>query len=139
MYQWNFNIQRQLFDATTLTVGYVGSRGLHLYAARDINPVLPNAAGLFGVPRGATAVGIIGNPRLNPAGAALSSEAPVGDSSYHSLQVGLNRRFSHGLQYQVSYTWSKCMDNASGTYGLEGGIPWSNPLNGSYRPRTLPV
>jgi hypothetical protein len=24
------------------------------------------------------------------------------------------------------------MDNASGTYGLEGGIPWSNPLNGSF-------
>ena len=56
----------------------------------------------------------------------------MGDSSYHSLQVGLNRRFSHGVQSQLSYTWSKCMDNASGTYGLEGGIPWSNPLNGSY-------
>ena len=76
--------------------------------------------------------GIIGNPRLNPAGAALSSEAPVGDSSYESLQVGMNRRFSHGMQCQLSYTWSKCLDDASGTYGLEGGIPWSNPLNGSY-------
>jgi len=130
--QWNFNIQRQLMDATTLTVAYVGSRGVDLYAARDINPVLPNAAGLFGVPRGGGTTGIVGNPRLNPAGAALSSEAPVGDSSYESLQVGLNRRFSHGLQYQVSYTWSKCLDNASGTYGLEGGIPWSDPLNGSY-------
>jgi hypothetical protein len=39
MYQWNINIQRELFASTTLTVGYVGSRGLHLYAARDINPV----------------------------------------------------------------------------------------------------
>jgi len=135
MYQWNFNIQRELFEATTLTVGYVGSRGLHLYAARDINPVLPttvNGVQVFGVPRGATAVGIVSNPRLNPAGAALSSEAPVGDSSYNSLQVGLNRRFSHGVQTQLSYTWSKCMDDASGTYGLEGGIPWSDPLNGSY-------
>ena len=135
MYQWNFNIQRQLFEATTLTVGYVGSRGLHLYAARDINPVLPtvvNGQQIFGVPRGATATGIVSNARLNPAGAALSSEAPVGDSSYESLQVGLNRRFSHGLQSQLSYTWSKCLDDASGTYGLEGGIPWSDPLNGSF-------
>ena len=134
MYQWNFNIQRQLFEATTLTVGYVGSRGLHLYAARDINPVLPvvvNGQQVFGVPRGATP-GIISNPRLNPAGAALSSEAPVGDSSYNSLQVGLNRRFAHGVQSQISYTWSKCMDDASGTYGLEGGIPWSDPLKGSF-------
>jgi outer membrane receptor protein involved in Fe transport len=134
MYQWNFNIQRQLLDSTTLTVGYVGSRGLHLYGARDINPVLPtvvNGVQEFGVPRGVTP-GIISNPRLNPAGAALNSEAPVADSSYHSLQVGVNRRFAHGLQSQLSYTWSKCMDNASGTYGLEGGIPWSNPLNGSF-------
>ncbi len=135
MYQWNFNVQRELMSSTTLTVGYVGSRGLHLYAARDINPVQPsvvNGVTVFGVPRGPTAAGIVSNPRLNPAGAALSSEAPVGDSNYHSLQVGLNRRFSHGLQSQLSYTWSKCLDNASGTYGLEGGIPWSNPLNGSF-------
>jgi len=134
MYQWNFNIQRQLFESTTLTVGYVGSRGLHLYAARDINPVLPtvvNGVPVYGVPRGA-APGIVSNPRLNPAGAALSSEAPVGDLNYHSLQVGLNRRFSHGVQSQVSYTWSKCLDDASGTYGLEGGIPWSVPLDGSF-------
>src|SRR5579871_5364464 len=135
MYQWNFNIQHQLFESTSLTVGYVGSRGVHLYAARDINPVLPSVVGgvtVYGVPIGPTRAGFVSNPRLNPAGAALSSEAPVGDSSYHSLQVGLNRRFSHGVQSQLSYTWSKCMDDASGTYGLEGGIPWSVPLNGSY-------
>jgi hypothetical protein len=135
MYQWNFNIQREIAESTTLTVGYVGSRGVHLYAARDINPVLPtivNGVQVFGVPRGATTTGIVSNPRANPAGAALSSEAPVGDSSYNSLQVGLNRRFSKGVQGQLSYTWSKCMDDASGTYGLEGGIPWSNPLNGSF-------
>jgi TonB-dependent receptor-like protein len=134
LYQWNLNIQRQLFESTTLTVGYVGTRGLHLYGARDVNPVLPtvvNGVEVFGVPRGATP-GIVSNPRLNPAAAALSSEAPVADSNYHSLQVGLNRRFAHGVQTQLSYTYSKCLDNASGTYGLEGGIPWSNPLNGSF-------
>ena len=135
MYQWNFNIQRQLFESTTLTVGYVGSRGVHLYGARDINPVVPSTVGgvqVYGVPRGATATGIVSNPRVNPAGASLSSAAPVGDSSYNSLQVGMNRRFSHNVQSQASYTWSKCMDDASGTYGLEGGIPWTNPWNGSF-------
>jgi outer membrane receptor protein involved in Fe transport len=135
LYQWNFNIQHQLFESTSLTVGYVGSRGVHLYGARDINPVLPTIVGgvpVYGVPFGPSRTGIAPNPRLNPAGAALSSEAPIADSSYHSLQVGLNRRFSHGVQGQLSYTWSKCMDDASGTYGLEGGIPWSVPLDGSY-------
>jgi hypothetical protein len=141
MYQWNFNIQRELFASTTLTVGYVGSRGVHLYAARDINPVQPtivNGVQTFGVPtasipgKSPTAIGITPNPRLNPAAAAISSEAPVGDSNYHSLQVGMNRRFSHGVQSQLSYTYSKCLDDASGTYGLEGGIPFSNPRNGSF-------
>ena len=134
MYQWNFNIQRELFPNTTLTVGYVGSRGLDLYASRDLNPIEPavvNGVDVFGTAKPG-AIGITPNPRLNTAGAALSSEAPVGNSSYNSLQVGFNRRFSHGVQSLVSYTWSKCMDDASGTYGLEGGIPWSNPLNGSF-------
>ncbi|HEY6342887.1 MAG TPA: hypothetical protein VIY49_15450 [Bryobacteraceae bacterium] len=135
MYQWNFNIQRELFSNTTLTVGYVGSRGLHLYGARDINPVEPtivNGVQVFGTPKGPGLVGINSNPRENPAGASLSSEAPVANSSYNSLQVGLNRRFAKGVQSQVSYTWSKCMDDASGTYGLEGGIAWSDPLDGSF-------
>ena len=56
----------------------------------------------------------------------------MGDSHYNSLQVGLNRRFSHGLQGQLSYTWSKCIDNTSGTSGLEGGAPWTDPLAGNY-------
>jgi hypothetical protein len=134
MYQWNFNIQRELFPNTTLTVGYVGSRGLDLYASRDLNPIEPtvvNGVDVFGTATPG-AIGITPNLRLNPAGAALSSEAPVGNSSYNSLQVGFNRRFAHGVQTLVSYTWSKCMDDASGTYGLEGGIPWSNPLDGSF-------
>ncbi len=134
MYQWNFNIQRELFSNTTLTVGYVGSRGLDLYVGRDINPVEPtvaNGVDVFGTAK-AGVTGITANARLNSAGASLSSEAPVGDSSYNSLQVGLNRRFSHGAQSQLSYTWSKCMDNASGTFGLEGGAAWSYPLDGSF-------
>ncbi len=134
MYQYNLNIQRELFSNATLTVGYVGSRGLHLYVNRDINPVEPTVANGVDVFGHATpgVTGIASNPRANPAGASLSSEAPDANSSYNSLQVGMNHRFSHGVQSQLSYTWSKCMDDASGTYGLEGGIPWSNPLDGSF-------
>ncbi len=135
MYQWNINIQRELFAATTLTVGYVGSRGVHLYGNRDINPIQPsivNGATVFGVPRGGGLTGFTSNPRLNPAASSLSSAGTVADSNYNSLQVGLNRRFTKGLQAQASYTWSKCMDDASGTSGLEAGQPWTYPLNGSF-------
>jgi outer membrane receptor protein involved in Fe transport len=137
MYQWNFNIQHELFENTVLTVGYVGSRGLHLYEGRDLNPVEPqdiNGVETFGslATSGPLAGTVVGFPRENPAAPSLSDEAPVGNSHYNSLQVGLNRRFSHGLQGQLSYTWSKCIDNASGTSGLEGGVPWVDPVNGSY-------
>ncbi|PYR99777.1 MAG: hypothetical protein DMG16_17140 [Acidobacteria bacterium] len=33
--QWNSNVQRQVMEATILTVGYVGSRGVHLFNQRD--------------------------------------------------------------------------------------------------------
>ena len=115
-------------------MGYVGSRGLHLFANRDLNPVQPsvvNGVRVFGTPLG-TRAGFASNPRLNPAASSLSSAGTVGDSSYNSLQVGLNRRFARGIQAQASYTWSKCLDNASGTSGLEGGQPWTLPLDGHF-------
>jgi len=37
--QWNFNVQRQLMSDTTLTVGYVGSRGIHLFNARKTTAI----------------------------------------------------------------------------------------------------
>jgi hypothetical protein len=36
-------------------------------------------------------------------------------SVYHSLQTSLTRRFSNGVYYQVAYTWSKAIDNGSGS------------------------
>ena len=35
------------------------------------------------------------------------------NSNYNSLQASVNRRFSHNVQAQVSYTWGKCTDDGS--------------------------
>ena len=40
---------------------------------------------------------------------------------YNALQAVLQKNMGHGLQYQVSYTFSKCMSNNTGYYGT-----WSN-------------
>ena len=41
--QWNFNIQRQITPNTTIMVGYVGARGIHMrFQADDVNMVYPD-------------------------------------------------------------------------------------------------
>jgi hypothetical protein len=133
--QWNVNVQREILDNTSVTVAYVGSRGVNLLRQIDINPVLPrlvNGVEVFGVPRSATQAGIIPNQRANPAYAALTYNKPDAWSKYHSLQTSLNRRFSQGVQAQVSYTLSKCTDLSSGSFGGEGSTPATNPYDESY-------
>ena len=66
-------------------------------------------------------------PRVNPQYNSLQMADNLSDSHYHALQTSLNRRFSHDWQSQVSYTYSKSIDNGSGTYGLDGGGIASQP------------
>ena len=53
----------------------------------------------------------------------------IASSHYHGLQTSVNRRFAGGWQMQFGYTYSKSIDNASGTYGLDGGGTVFNPTN----------
>jgi hypothetical protein len=131
--QWNFNIQRQLMESTILTVGYVGSRGVHLFYQRDQNPPIPTT-GADGQPvfSSPSPFGPLTNPRVNPNLGPYNGAEPQANSVYHSMQVNLNRRFQRNVQAQLSYTWSHCIDNSSNTYGLEGGAPAMNPYNASW-------
>jgi hypothetical protein len=52
------------------------------------------------------------NPALDAAIDTLRSNA---QSNYDSLQVRLEKRYSHGLQYEVAYTWAYALDNGSST------------------------
>jgi hypothetical protein len=129
--QYNFNIQREIAPATILQVGYVGSKGVHLFYQADRNAPVPfiGADGhqVFGV---LTPFGIANNPRQNPALGSFNSAEDGANSVYNSLQVTVNRRFQHNVQGQMSYTWSHCIDDSSSTYGLEeGGFPVQNPYN----------
>ena len=39
---------------------------------------------------------------------------PGGSSNYHSMQVGVTRRFARNLQFGGAWTWSKTLDYADG-------------------------
>jgi hypothetical protein len=118
---WNFNIQRQLGAAWTLTAGYVGSRSVHLsVAADDINLVPPvqTSAGIL-IPSntyqldpnwGGANGGVVPGP---PGGSGIRPVLFDGESSYNGFQAQLRREMSHGLQGQVSYTLGKCRDTSS--------------------------
>ncbi len=44
---------------------------------------------------------------------SIFAQDTIANSNYNSMQASLEKRFSHGLQMQVAYTWSKSIDNAS--------------------------
>lgn len=58
-----------------------------------------------------------------PVFSGIFSEDTVAKSNYNSMQVMLQKNFSHGLQFQAAYTLSKTLDNAS---SFESAL---NPLN----------
>ena len=58
-----------------------------------------------------------------PVFSGIFSEDTIAHGNYNSLQAMFEKRFSHGLQFQASYTYSKSLDNAS---SFESAL---NPLN----------
>jgi hypothetical protein len=109
--QWNFSIQRQLTPSLLLEAGYAASHGVHLpLVVGDINSVPPAEATPQGyvwpTPRGS---GIKPWPTWGNVSAVLWQVS----SDYDSLPVRIQRRLSHGLLVQGSYTWSKSLDTGS--------------------------
>ena len=131
--QWNVNVQREVFSNTSVTLAYVGSRGDQLQRQRDTNPVTPRVLAdgtvVYGSRAGAQTNS---NPRVNPQFNALVSANSYAESDYHSLQAALNRRFTSGVQSQVSYTLSRCRDTTSGNSLFEGGTAATNPYDEEY-------
>ena len=110
--QYNLNLQRELFGAV-LTAAYVGSRGVNLIGQGDINTaipqVLPDGRSFF--PAGST--------RRNPNFDVVRSGIQGFNSWYNSMNLGVARRFSRGLQFQASYTFGKSLDERSGIAGRQ--------------------
>jgi hypothetical protein len=112
--QWNLTIQHQLPGVGTLQVGYVGQHGTHLMVPM---PYLQEQI-VGGVVE--PSVFFSGNPVLQKDISQISGTASVGKMKYNALQTVLQKRLSHGLEYQVAYTYSKCMTDNSGYYGTWG-------------------
>jgi hypothetical protein len=62
---------------------------------------------------------LAGNPELANI-SQISGTESNGNQKYNALQATLRKRYSQGLQYQVAYTYSKCMTDSLGYYGSWG-------------------
>ncbi len=105
-YMWSFGVQRQLPAKIVLDVNYVGRRGVYLQRERNVNQLLPGT--------------LQANPGVNIAAlrpykgyGALRVSENSGRSTYNSLQVGVERRYSNGFKLSVAYTYSRSFDNGS--------------------------
>ena len=58
-----------------------------------------------------------------PVFTSILAQDTVATSSYNSLQVSVERRFAHGLQFSGAYTWSKSLDEASSFEGILNPLP----------------
>lgn len=112
--QWNLTVEQQLPASNVLTVAYVGQKGTHLIVPMPYfqKRLLPNG-------QVEPSPYLAQNPDLKTI-AQVSGTESNGNQRYDSLQVTLRKRFSHGLEYQLAYTWSHGMSDAIGYYG-EGG------------------
>lgn len=110
-YRYNLTIQRELPGQMVLRTGYVGAISRHLARRQSLNqwpqPVRQADGSLFFPP--STVAPQFTNPEFSQI-EWMSSDV---NSSYNALTMNLQKRFSQGMTYQASYTYSKCIDDAS--------------------------
>ena len=143
---WHFTVQRQLTPGWLLDAAYVASKGTRLNSgAINANQVHPSflalgnlltkpiddsevAAAGFRPPypgfEGSLAQALRPFPQYlfvgtsaNLVSIPLLGGAQIGNSTYHSLQLKLEKQFSKGLFLLASYTWSKYITDASSSMG----------------------
>ncbi len=117
--QWNLSVQHQIANNTTVQLGYVGQRTTHLMVPEWLKQgdLLSDGSITYPFIGGRNPLGGFGPNQLGN----VKNTASVGNMNYNALQAVLQKRYSNGLEAQVSYTYEKCMTNDDGYYGTWGG------------------
>ena len=142
--QWNLTIQRSIGNDLLWEIAYAGNKGTHLafYTAQmdQLNPqYLSLGNSLFDQVTnpfyGQIQTGVLAQPTVQRGyllrpypefNGVLANAASWGNSTYHALQTRFEKRYSRGLSFLASYTWSKTMSD-----GVDGfwAAPWGNIRN----------
>jgi hypothetical protein len=103
--QWNLTFERDLGYSTGLRLSYTGSHGSNLETMVDLNQVPANTAGY----------GTAGSSRPFPLWAVLQSVHNGSVSNYNNLTAEVTKRFSNGLQFQSSYSFTRDLSDEGGS------------------------
>ena len=113
---WNLSVEQQFTSSLALHLAYVASESYHQNTPIDQNPGLAS----------------LGGARALPRFSFIDQNTSNGTASYQSLQLGLEKRLSHGLQFQSNFTWSKTIDTYSNASVSFAPAPLPNPFNLRY-------
>jgi hypothetical protein len=107
--QWNLGIQRELGASVVVTLDYVGTKGTHLSTLRNLNQPFFNSNGTVkNALVGTSFTPIVPYPDLGP----IEFRENNANSMYHGMEASVEKRFSRGLSFRTSYTFSKSIDEA---------------------------
>src|SRR5881296_499997 len=109
--QWNLSASREIPAGIILTIGYVGSRGVHQpFRVDNFDMVLPTLT-----PAGYLFPPVSSSQKLNPNFGRVTGMLWQANSFYDALQMVITKKVSHGLQVRGAYTWGKSIDTLSAT------------------------
>ncbi len=148
VYQGDLNVQQDLGHHMTFTVSYLGALGRALAQFADLNLPAPtsitytvaDSSGKGPLTPGSTYTtrfygrapnvnGSCPSQRPNCAYGALTNIYSGVNSSYHALVGSLSQKLTHGLEYQLNYTWSHALDNGSNNTTFSDTNDLLDPLN----------
>ncbi|MGB9444343.1 MAG: hypothetical protein WBR26_05040, partial [Candidatus Acidiferrum sp.] len=115
--KWSLSVQREIAPGTSLSIGYVGTKGSHLLGFYDMNQGQPSVE---------VAEGNISPDYLRPYQGfdQISAYATMFNSNYNSLQASVIHRLKNGLSFQASYTFSKTLTDNPGPNGSAYASTW---------------
>jgi len=137
---WNLTVQRELPGHFSIEIGYLGTQGVKLLQGRQMNQALlanANHAIVVGGANGVTATTLTTVssrdasarvPVLGFSTTGLNTVTGNGHSTYNAFVFTLNRRIAD-MFLQAAYTYSKAIDNNSGSTTQDLGNSGGNQLD----------
>jgi hypothetical protein len=104
--QWNLTFERDLGHDTGMRISYTGSHGSNLETFNDLNQVHANSLGYNDPATQATLP--------YPIWSIIQSVVNQAESNYNAFTGVLEKRMSHGLQFQASYVLTRDLSNEGG-------------------------